>query len=49
MARPKKKIARYCVLSVRVTEEERAACIEAAGKGSLDQWLYYKIFGRIKQ
>jgi hypothetical protein len=48
MARPKKKVTRYYVLSVRVTEEERAACIEAAGKGSVDSWLYYRIFGRIK-
>jgi len=43
-----KKVARYCVLSVRVTDEERAACIEAAGKGSVDSWLYHKIFGRSK-
>jgi hypothetical protein len=48
MARPKKAVVRYYVLSVRVTEEERAACSEAAGKGSLDSWLYYRIFGKNK-
>ena len=48
MARPKKIIARYRVLSVRVTDEEHAACVAAAGKDSVDHWLYYKIFGRSK-
>ena len=43
-----KKIARYRVLSIRVTDDEHAACLEAAGKGSLDSWLYYKIFGHNK-
>lgn len=40
-----KKVARYRVLSVRVTDEEHAACLAAAGKDSVDNWLYYKIFG----
>lgn len=43
-----KKVARYRVLSVRVTDEEHAACLAAAGKDTLDNWLYYKIFGRGK-
>lgn len=44
-----KRTPRYRVLSVRVTDEEHAEALGAAGPGSLDAWLYYKIFGRVKQ